>query len=92
MWKNVRAILAMVITVAYIGFTGLEVFQTKKVPEHFYAMATAVAGFYFITRAAEGREPAKSSTPSDQAGETEPIATVSEISVPIPKGETPIEG
>ncbi len=70
MWKNVRAILAILIIIAYIAFTGLEVWKTAKVPEHFYAMATAVAGFYFITRAVEGRERAKNSV-QEQMEESE---------------------
>lgn len=55
MWKNVRAILAFGAMGAYTVYTGVEVWFTKQVPQHFVTSAALVAGYYFTTRAAEGR-------------------------------------
>jgi hypothetical protein len=54
MWKNVRGIISMTMVLAYIAFTGWEVYNSKVIPDHFYSTATMVIGFYFIQRSVEG--------------------------------------
>lgn len=102
MWKNVRSLGFLIILIAYIVFVGYQTFITGAMPLDFKDLVMLVAGFYYVTRAVEGRNQDKSNTASDKTGETEPISTVSqEIIVPIPSmpvGETvsptgpPIEG
>jgi hypothetical protein len=56
MWKNVRKIIALMVTGAYIIFTGYEVYKTNAVSNNFYSVTSLVLGFYFITRANENKE------------------------------------
>lgn len=57
MWKNVRAIIALISVAAYCLYSGYETYLTGSVPQHFYVFVAGIGAFYFYTRVKEGRLP-----------------------------------
>jgi hypothetical protein len=54
--RYVRATLAWATMLSYIAFTGVEVWYTHFVPQHFITAAVMIPTFYFTTRAVEGKK------------------------------------